>query len=71
MTELNWLETTTWKKSTMSASNGGCVEVADGGDAIALRDSKNPDGPKLVFTPLEWDCFLDGVHKGEFTRSTH
>lgn len=59
----------TWRKSQKSASNGGCVEVADLGHHIAVRDSKNPDGPKLVFTPHEWDCFLDGAVKGEFTRA--
>ncbi len=36
--------------------------------AFALRDSKNPDGPVLLFTAFEWECFLDGVDKGEFRR---
>jgi hypothetical protein len=55
-----------WRKSQKSASNGGCVEVADLGTHVAVRDSKNPAGPTLVFTPHEWDCFLDGAHNGEF-----
>jgi hypothetical protein len=33
---------------------------------VAVRDSKNPDGPKLVFTPSEWKAFLGGVRTGEF-----
>lgn len=57
-----------WRKATASGMNGGCVEVADLGHVIAVRDSKNPDGPKLVFTPTEWDCFLDGAVNGEFQR---
>ena len=55
-----------WRKSTKSQDNGGCVEVADLPGHIAIRDSKQPDGPVLVFSALEWDCFLDGVAKGEF-----
>ncbi|MBB5915055.1 hypothetical protein BJY24_003922 [Nocardia transvalensis] len=56
------LSTARWFKSSRSASNGQCVEVAflDGG-RVGVRDSKNPDGPALVFTPGEWDAFLAGV----------
>lgn len=59
-----------WRKSTKSQDNGGCVEVAELPGGIAIRDSKNPDGPVLVFSALEWDCFLDGVERGEFPRPT-
>jgi hypothetical protein len=58
-----------WRKSQKSASNGGCVEVANLGDHVAVRDSKNPDGPALIFTAFEWDCFLNGAEKGEFRQS--
>jgi len=58
-----------WRKSQKSASNGGCVEVADLGRHVAVRDSKDPSGPVLVFTPHEWECFLDGARKGEFTKA--
>jgi hypothetical protein len=58
-----------WRKSQMSQDGGGCVEVADLGDHIAVRDSKNPDGPALIFTKFEWQCFLDGARKGEFDPS--
>jgi hypothetical protein len=45
------------------------VEVAhlDGG-LVGVRDSKNPGGPALVFTPGEWDAFTGGVTDGEFNR---
>ncbi len=57
----------TWRKATKSGSNGDCVEVARlAEDAIGVRDSKNPDGPVLVFTAAEWDAFLDGMAKHEF-----
>jgi uncharacterized protein DUF397 len=54
-----------WKKSTWSSTDG-CVEVAYTGDQIAVRQSKDPDGPVLVFTPHEWKAFISGVHGGEF-----
>ena len=63
-----------WRKSSYSGGNGGtCVEVAvlpgskEGSDrVIAVRDSKNPDGPALVFTSDEWQAFTAGVNNGEF-----
>ncbi|WP_084161263.1 DUF397 domain-containing protein [Nocardia sp. BMG51109] len=35
---------------------------------VGVRDSKNPTGPALVFTPSEWDAFTTGVKDGEFDR---
>jgi hypothetical protein len=61
--------TLSWTKSSLSFSNGNCVEVAsmaDGG--VAVRDSKHPEGPVLRFTPGEWDAFVGGVRNGEFDR---
>jgi Domain of unknown function (DUF397) len=55
-----------WRKSTRSGSNGQCVEVRTHDGAIQLRDSKNPTGPVLVFTPDEWRAFIDGAKQGEF-----
>ena len=57
--------TAKWRKSSHSGSNG-CVEVALSGDQVAVRDSKDPSGPVLVFTAHEWRAFLDGVRDGEF-----
>ncbi|ATL69076.1 DUF397 domain-containing protein [Nocardia terpenica] len=58
-----------WFKSRYSHPNGDCVEVAylDKG-LTGVRDSKNPTGPALVFTPGEWDAFTAGVKDGEFDR---
>ncbi|SNR88276.1 DUF397 domain-containing protein [Actinomadura mexicana] len=40
-----------WRKSSYTGSNGGnCVEMADAADAVAVRDSKDPDGPVLLLT---------------------
>ena len=62
------LSVAAWKKSSHSGANGGnCVEVASNlPGVIAVRDSKNPDGPKLLFTPAEWQAFISGVRDGEF-----
>ena len=60
----------TWLKSRRSGPTGGnCVEVAvlTDGD-VALRNSRHPDGPALVFTRAEWDEFLGGAGDGEFGR---
>jgi Domain of unknown function (DUF397) len=58
-----------WQKSSYSGGNGGqCVEVARNLPGIvAVRDSKDPDGPRLVLTPGEWRAFSDGVRRGEFS----
>jgi hypothetical protein len=54
-----------WRKSTHSV-DGGCVEVAIIEGRVAVRDSKNREGPMLTFTPIEWRAFLAGVRTGEF-----
>ncbi|MET8335332.1 DUF397 domain-containing protein [Streptosporangium canum] len=70
----------TWRKSSFSGNGGAdCVEVAvvpgdlalaghkaDADELYLVRDSKDPDGPKLAFTRSEWDAFVNGVKLGEF-----
>jgi hypothetical protein len=57
-----------WRKSSYSSGNGGnCVEVARNlPGAVAVRDSKNPDGPKLMFSCAVWRAFTAAVQDGEF-----
>ncbi|WP_330253969.1 DUF397 domain-containing protein [Nocardia sp. NBC_00565] len=58
-----------WFKSRRSTSGSDCVEVAHlGHSMVGVRDSKNPTGPALVFTPSEWDAFTAAVQNGEFNR---
>ncbi|NES16937.1 MULTISPECIES: DUF397 domain-containing protein [Micromonospora] len=48
-----------WRKSTRSGAQGNCVEVADNlPGVVAVRDSKDPQGPALTFTPEEWSAFV-------------
>jgi hypothetical protein len=56
-----------WRKSSYSGSNGGnCIEVADNLPGIvAVRDSKDPDGPALTLTPADWRAFVTSVRSGE------
>lgn len=55
-----------WFKSSRSSGSGGCVEVAFVEGMIAVRDSKRPAGPALIFTSAEWEAFVGGVDDGEF-----
>ncbi|MFF5208652.1 DUF397 domain-containing protein [Streptosporangium sp. NPDC000396] len=68
-----------WHKSSCSGAGQNCVEVALVDNAQAevkhntnterlflVRDSKDPDGPILAFTPSEWDAFLAGIKSGDF-----
>lgn len=56
-----------WRKSTESNPSGNCVEFAalPGGD-VAVRNSRCPEGPALVYTRAEVAAFLAGVKNGEF-----
>jgi hypothetical protein len=59
-----------WHISTRSSSGGhDCVEAGplnDGTGRVALRHSKHPDGPVIIYTRTEWDAFVGGVKDNEF-----
>jgi hypothetical protein len=56
-----------WRKSQASNPSGNCVEVAALPDGdIAVRNSRHPSGPALVYTRAEVAAFLAGVRNGEF-----
>jgi hypothetical protein len=65
------LSNATWRKSSHSGGNGGnCIEIAslpNGGRAV--RDSKNPGGPVLVFNSAEWQTFTAAVSDGAIDLS--
>ncbi len=50
-----------WRKSSYSGNTGNCVEAANLGDAVAVRDSKDPSGPVLVFGRDDWQAFVQSV----------
>lgn len=61
----NCVEVTAWRKSSFSSTTGGeCIEVGTGGQVVAVRDSKNPDGPGLAFTPGGWRAFTRRIKTG-------
>jgi hypothetical protein len=56
-----------WQKSRRSNPSGNCVECAalpDGG--VAVRNSRDPEGPALLYTPAEIEAFILGVRDGDF-----
>lgn len=59
---------TAWRKSSYSNGQGAeCVEVADGFDRIVpVRDSKDPQGPALVFSAGGWSSFVSAVKREDF-----
>jgi hypothetical protein len=60
-----------WIKSVRSNQSGNCVEVAQlpGGD-VAVRNSRYPEGPALVYTQAEMAAFVEGAKDGDFDAFT-
>ncbi|GGP77066.1 hypothetical protein GCM10010214_60640 [Streptomyces abikoensis] len=61
------IEDVEWRKSRHSNSQGSCVEFAKlPGGGVAVRNSRHPDGPALVYTPAEIEAMVLGIKDGEF-----
>jgi uncharacterized protein DUF397 len=59
------LSAAVWLKSAY-CSGGNCIEMAVLDNQVAMRDSRNTDGPVLLFSVAEWHAFADGVRHGQF-----
>ncbi|MEV6358525.1 DUF397 domain-containing protein [Streptomyces hydrogenans] len=58
-----------WRKSSYSADNGGqCIEIADLSAHIAVRDSKNPEGPAFLASPAAFTAFVRAAVEGRVGR---
>jgi hypothetical protein len=61
------LPAVTWQKSRRSNPNGNCVELAKLPDgAFAVRNSRDPQGPALIYTRAEIEAFILGAGEGDF-----
>jgi hypothetical protein len=61
---------TPWIKATRSGPQGDCVELRRHAEAVEVRDSKDPHGPVLRFTPSEFTAWLDAAKHAEFDHLT-
>ncbi|MDH6141652.1 MULTISPECIES: DUF397 domain-containing protein [Kitasatospora] len=65
------LTTTAWFKSSYSNGSQACVEVGAGlADSVPVRDTKDRQGPALVFRGESWQAFVTGIQAGDFGGNT-
>jgi hypothetical protein len=55
-----------WRKARRSMNNGNCIEVATASGEVTVRDSKDPEGPWLIYPPQSWQAFLKTVKLSDF-----
>lgn len=61
------LSDVTWHKSRLSNPSGNCVEIAKlPGGEVAMRNSRDPEGPALIYTAAEMEAFLRASKEGQF-----
>ena len=60
--------TPAWIKAKSSTVDGQCVELAQIDEGIAVRNSRHPEGPVLIYTKAEFQAFLQGAQNGEFNH---
>ena len=53
-------------RTTLSCNGGECIQVAASGQAILIADSKQPEGPILSYSHVEWQQFVTGIKNGDF-----
>jgi hypothetical protein len=54
----NCVEVAGWRKASASSFQSNCVEAGNGPAVVAVRDSKDPAGPVLAFSPAQWRAFI-------------